>query len=134
MSAQGVRWLGKRRVFDSESSVVMEDDVVDIIGDSDITLRTDEVEIIIDDEEETKEFTGQDTRRARRERRSTPVNEAYPLDLPADSLDLSDSDIPMAKPTENSTHGVCIGCGSRLVVGFDVSTTKCPVCGSRVDL
>tara|TARA_B100000945_G_C20193944_1_gene508217 strand:- start:44 stop:772 length:729 start_codon:yes stop_codon:yes gene_type:complete len=135
MSAQGVRWLGKRRAFDSESSVVMEDDVVDIIGDSDITLRTDEVEIIIDDEEETKEFTGQDTRRARRERRrSTPVNEAYPLDLPADSLDFSDSDIPMAKPTENSTHEVCIGCGSRFVVGFDVSTTKCPVCGSRVDL
>ncbi len=135
LSAQGVRWLGKRRAFDSESSVVMEDDVVDIIGDSDITLRTDEVEIITEDKEESKEFTGQDSRRARRKMRmSNSEDDAYSLELPLDSSDSNDSAIPIAESTGNSTQAECVGCGSRFVVSFDVSTTKCPICGSRVDL
>ena len=135
VSAQGVRWMGKRRSFDSESSVVMEDDVVDIIGDSDITLRTDEIEVITEDEDESKEFTGQDSRRARRERRiSNSEDGVDSLELPVDSSEFSDLDVSMAKPMGNSAKAECVGCGSRFVVSFEVSTTRCPVCGSRVDL
>ena len=64
----------------------------------------------------------------------TPKNEVDPLELPVDSSEFSDLDVPMAKPMENSTQAECVGCGSRFVVSFEVSTTKCPVCGSRVDL
>ena len=119
LSAQGVSWIGKRRALDSESSVVMEDDVVDIVGDSDITLRTDEVEIITDHREESKEFTGPDIRRARRERRiSNPEEESYPSESPVDTSDFSDLDIPMAKSPENSRQAECRACGSRFVISL----------------
>ena len=48
LSAQGLRWIGNRRSMDKESSVIMEDDVVDIVGQTDISIGIDEVEIIDD--------------------------------------------------------------------------------------
>ena len=65
---------------------------------------------------------------------SNSEDDAYPLELPLDSSDFNGSAIPIAESTGNSTQAECIGCGSRFVVSFDVSTTKCPICGSRVDL
>ena len=135
LSGQGMRWMNKRRALDRESSVVMEDDVVDMIGDSDIRVGLDEVEIANHEPQESGEISGQDSRRARRERRTSegqegPISE---LSLPSPLEDEVGEPIPPLAIAE-SAQVACLECGSRFQADSGVSAAKCPVCGSRVNL
>ena len=134
LSAQGVRWMGRRGSIDKDSSVVMEDDVVDLVGETDLSIASDEVEIVRD-EEDVPPLSGRDSRRARREKRGyednavleneeiETIDAAFEIPIPAS---------PMA--TQNAGQVNCPGCGSRFAREPGVMSTRCPVCGSKIDL
>ncbi|MBR79371.1 MAG: hypothetical protein CMA88_01095 [Euryarchaeota archaeon] len=136
LSAQGLRWVGNRRSMDKESNVIMEDDVVDIVGQADISIGVDEVEIIdggVSEEEDGS--SGFESRKARRARRGAKPDSTSPIVHPL-------PDAAVSNPSESPTPILgtiggevsCGGCGSRFVADTGVSSTKCPVCESRVDL
>ena len=136
LSAQGIRWIGKRRGIDDEAQVRMEDDIVDLVDDSDISVDANLVELVGPDSDEE---TGASARRGRREKRAE-----------SGSMTISDAEIvegevaspaPLAFPNvspEGEFGGgkstICTNCGGRFAAGEGVSATKCPVCGERVDL
>jgi hypothetical protein len=133
LSAQGVRWVGRKGSIDKEASVVMEDDVVDLIDESDFSIGSDEVEIVDEDPGGIEE-SGRKSRRARRDRRNS-----------ANAL-VSDSTGPVTNaeletPTPNTLIAnpvggqvPCFGCGSRFATEPGVMSMKCPVCGSIIEL
>ena len=53
LSAQGFRWIGRKRSIDTGSNVIMEDDVVDLVEESDLAVGVDLVEIVDTDEAES---------------------------------------------------------------------------------
>ena len=134
LSAQGVRWMGRRGSVDKEANVVMEDDVVDIVRETDLSVGVEEVEIVQDSDEEVVE-SGRDSRRARRDRRNSgedvlPGQEESGVIQPV--LDIPMPDSPMA-PTI-SGQIACPGCGSRFTAEPGAKSMKCPICGAGIGL
>ena len=136
LSAQGIRWIGKRRAIDDGTQVRMEDDIVDLVDDSDISVDANLVELV---ESSSEQDTGASARRGRREKRaesgSMPISDAEILEgevVSPDKLPFPDnapgSQFVGGKPT------ICANCGGRFSAGEGVVATKCPVCGERVDL
>ena len=135
LSAQGVRWVGRRGSIDKNASVVMEDDVVDLVGETDLPVGSDEVEIVQDDSNDDIAVSGRDSRRARRDRRNS--EEGGLLDTTGSGtiepvLEIQMPDSPMAPPIAGQV--TCPGCKSRFATEPGVMSMKCPVCGSKIDL
>jgi len=136
LSAQGLRWVGRRRAIEDDNAVLLEDDVVDLIDSSDLSVSSEDVELVRPLEPE-QDSLGAEGRRARRERRS----EAGPV---ADSPDLEEMDVkppPVMSaemvgtaPASVSRPAVCSSCGGRFVVSTKLSSTRCPICRERVHL
>ena len=126
--------MGRRGSIDKDASVVMEDDVVDLVGETDLSIASDEVEIVRG-EEDMLPLSGRDSRRARREKRGyedkavleneeiETIDAAFEIPIPAS---------PMA--SQNAAQVNCPGCGSRFAREPGVMSTRCPVCGSKIDL
>jgi subtilisin family serine protease len=133
LSAQGVRWVGRKGSIDKEASVVMEDDVVDLVDETDFSIGSDDVEIV-DEAPEGVEESGRKSRRARRDSRNSadalvsdstdPVTNA--------ELEIPTPNAPIVNPVGGQVP--CFGCGSRFVTEPGVISTKCPVCGSIIEL
>jgi len=136
LSAQGIRWAGKRRSLDDDSSVIMEDDVVDIVRDSDLAVGVDEVEIVDGPPSPDEgDGSGIQSRRDRRARRSSEPEIASETDeSPIEEPLLGLPEISPSPPSSIGGQVSCFGCGSKFVADAGVSSAKCPVCGSRVDL
>ena len=136
LSAQGLRWIGNRRSMDKESSVIMEDDVVDIVGQTDISIGIDEVEIIDDGVTEDGDLgSGFESRKARRARRGEKPDSTSSIgEPPLEASEPEPSEYLSPMPGMIGGQVSCSGCGSRFVADAGVSSAKCPVCGSRVDL
>jgi len=135
LSAQGVRWVGRRGSIDKDASVVMEDDVVDLVGGNDLSIGSDEIEIVQDDSNDDTAVSGRDSRRARRDRRN--YEEDGLLDTAGSGaiepvLEIQMPDYPMAPPISGQV--TCPGCKSRFATEPGVMSMKCPVCGSKIDL
>jgi hypothetical protein len=131
LSAQGVRWVGRRGSIDKNASVVMEDDVVDLVGETDISIGSDEVEMVHDSEDIP--VSGRDSRIARRGRRnsegSTEPKETETIE--------SEFEVTIAGPSMMPPligHVLCPGCGSRFATEAGIKSMKCPVCESKVDI
>ncbi len=134
MSVQGIRWAGRRRVGEDDSNVMMEDDVVDLVGDSDLSVGLDEVEMVENESEESSgDYSeGAEGRRARRERRTLKAEETGGREIQIDSQEIT-------RPEENlnplqipGSRLVCSSCGSRIVTDSSLTSTKCPICDSKV--
>ncbi len=136
LSAQGLRWVGRRRAIEDDDAVLMEDDVVDLIDDSDLSISSGDVELVRPPEPE-QDSIGAEERRARRERRSEsePVADAPALEdlgtkpppaLPAEMLGPASASV--------SRPAVCSNCGGRFVASTKLSSTRCPICEERVPL
>ena len=133
LSAQGVRWVGRKGSIDKEASVVMEDDVVDLIDETDFSIGSDDVEIVDEDLGRIEE-SGRKSRRARRDRRNSadalvsdstgPVTNA--------ELEIPTPNAPIANPVGGQVP--CFGCGSKFATEPGVISMKCPVCGSIIEL
>ena len=134
LSAQGVRWVGRRGSIDKDVSVVMEDDVVDLVGEADLSIGSDEVEIV-HEEDDVTDLSGRDSRRARREKRSS---EGVELQGVEDSstietvLEIPIPDSPLMPPVAGQV--TCQGCQSRFATEPGTISMKCPVCGTKIGL
>jgi hypothetical protein len=135
LSAQGARWVGRRGSIDKDASVVMEDDVVDLVRGTDLSIGSDEIEVVQDDSNDHTAVSGRDSRRARRNRRNS---EEDGLPDTAGSvaiepeLEIQMPDYPMAPPISGQV--TCPGCESRFATEPGVMSMKCPVCGSKIGL
>ena len=136
LSAQGIRWIGKRRAIDDGTQVRMEDDIVDLVDDSDISVDANLVELV---ESSSEQDTGASARRGRREKRaesgSMPISDAEILEGEVVSPDkLPFPDIAPGSQFVGGKPTICANCGGRFSAGEGVVATKCPVCGERVAL
>jgi len=137
LSARAVRWMRGRRRTEASGSVLLEEDVVDVIDEDDIAVTTSEA-----DDAQIVELVdineGAGERRERRELRSSVATapEALPP-LPApetsaahEALPEGESAPPELPPLNRPV--MCPLCSSRFEVPADVKTTKCPVCDERI--
>tara|TARA_B100000959_G_scaffold287484_1_gene372734 strand:- start:14079 stop:15302 length:1224 start_codon:yes stop_codon:yes gene_type:complete len=134
LSAQGVRWVGRKRLVDESESVLMEEDVVDLIEQTDLAVGSNEVEVVVSDEPES-ELSGSAGRRARRESRigteeggsEGPVEMEAVKPIPSIPTKL---DPPSAD--QASRPVVCVNCGGRFVLSSSLTSTRCPICDEKV--
>lgn len=136
LSAQGLRWASRRRAIEDEDAVLMEDDVIDLIGGSDLSIDSNEVEIV--DSLEVTNPTGADERRARRARRGDS-DSVYEPSLSEEISTKPLPEIPAQMAAVLNTGSVsrpvvCGNCDSRFVVSSELAFTRCPVCEERVNL
>lgn len=132
LSAQGIRWIGRRGAIDKDSSVMMEDDVVDLIGDNDLSVGSDEVEIV-DDEDRVKSGTGRSSRIERRERRKSAEG-SDPVEREPVEIGLAVPNPPSVMNNQITGQISCSVCGSKVILESGVSSMKCPICESRIEL
>jgi hypothetical protein len=136
LSAQGIRWVSRSRRVDSETEVLMEEDIVDIVEEADIAVDSRVVELIGTEEDE---LSGAPGRRARRERRADGGEDPI---VNTEVVEPGTKNLPHTLPLEmtgggeedGSSIAICTGCGGRFAIEIGVSSTKCPVCGERVNL
>tara|TARA_B100000579_G_scaffold83014_1_gene64738 strand:- start:188 stop:1822 length:1635 start_codon:yes stop_codon:yes gene_type:complete len=136
LSAQGFRWIGRKRSIDAGSNVIMEDDVVDLVEESDLAVGVDLVEIVDADEMEG-EVGGRHSRKARRARRNAedPQDETTSegfLVEPSETGDTAVISVP--EMTHAGFQISCPNCQSRVITEPGVSSAKCPICDSKIDL
>ena len=145
MSGRAIRWMGGRRRKQAEGIVMLEDDVVDVIDEDDLTVKTIDTSSIVEVVEADAEKTS--PRRDRRQMRAinAEMNEipppipgmiqpttnqgriAEPLPPIGEAPALPELP-PMNKPV------ICPECGSRFDVAFELKMTRCPICAARIDL
>ena len=134
LSAQGFRWIGRKRSIDTGSNVIMEDDVVDLVEESDLAVGVDLVEIVDTDEAESKEG-GRSDRMARRARRnaedSHDENTEESLMEPSEAGEVTV--MPVPEMTQSGFQISCPNCRSRVITEPGVSTAKCPICDKKID-
>ena len=134
LSAQGIRWVGKRSSIDKDSSVMMEDDVVDLLDEADLSIGSDEVEII-NDETGEEGGNGSKNRKERRERRKA----AEAVEGSEVGGTILDIEAPPPGPSAQVVNPVsgqtsCFDCGSRVVLEPGVTTMRCPICEAKIEL
>ena len=145
MSGRAIRWMGGRRRKRAEGIVMLEDDVVDVIDEDDLTVKTIDTSSIVEVVETDAEKTS--PRQDRRQMRAinAEMNEipppipgmiqpttnqgkiAEPLPPIGEAPALPELP-PMNKPV------ICPECGSRFDVAFELKMTRCPICAVRIDL
>ena len=137
LSARAVRWMRSRRRTEASGSVLLEEDVVDVIDEDDIAVTASEA-----DDAQIVELVdineGAGERRERREfRRSVATApEALPP-LPAPETSAAHEALPEGAPTPPELPPLnrpvmCPRCSSRFEAPAGVKTTKCPVCDERI--
>jgi len=136
LSARGIRWMRGRRSVEASGSVLLEEDVVDVVDETDIAVRTSEdegsnlVELVELDE-------GAELRRGRRRRRSQTVPVTEMPTMPAPSSEPSaDATMTTPDPPELQLNKpvVCSGCVCSFEAPLDVQVARCPVCGENIVL
>jgi hypothetical protein len=136
LSARGIRWMRGRRNFQAMGTVLLEEDVVDVVDDTDIAVKTseeDDVQLV----ELVEVNEGAEGRRGRRQNREqiTDVPELPPMPIPPPE---PDDKIPEAAylPPELQLNKpiICPECDSRFEAPLDIQATRCPVCGDNIVL
>ena len=145
LSGRAIRWMGGRRRTRAEGVVMLEDDVVDVIDEDDITVEAIDTSSIVEIVEEDSDSGS--SRRERRQRRADvaemaemappmpgmipppPAEGAIAQPLPPMGETPA---LPGLPPLNRSV--VCPDCASRFEVGMDLKMTRCPICALRIDL
>ena len=136
LSARGIRWMRGRRNFQAAGTVLLEEDVVDVVDDTDIAVKTseeDDVQLV----ELVEVNEGAEGRRGRRQNRGqiADVLELPPMPIPTPEPDVKipeeasrPPDLQLNKPI------ICPECDSRFEAPLDIQAAKCPVCGENIAL
>ena len=135
LSAQGFRWIGRKRSIDAGSNVIMEDDVVDLVEESDLEVGVDLVEIVDSDDAGSGE-NGRISRMARRARRNAEnshdeIAEGF-LVKPSEADDVTV--MPVPEMANSGFQISCPKCQSKVITEPGVSSAKCPICDTKIDL
>lgn len=134
LSAQGVRWAGRKRLVDESESVLMEEDVVDLIEQTDLAVESNEVEVVVSDEPES-ELSGSAGRRARRESRieTEEGGSEGPVEMEAvEPIPSIPTKLDPPSADQASRPVVCVNCGGRFVLSSSLTSTRCPICDEKV--
>ncbi len=136
LSAQGFRWIGRKRSVDSSSSVIMEDDVVDIVEESDLKVDVDFVEIIDSEGGSGSMEGGTNSRKARRAKRISEDRQSEDSGgVQIGHSDVEDvTEIPVPEMTPSGFQISCPNCQSRVITEPGVGSAKCPICDSKIAL
>ena len=123
---------------------MLEEDVVDVILETDISVSSSEVELVEEEEEEEASLgEGASERKRRREgrARSAHAESLPPLPPPAITPPPAGMPIPEGSPKTDfppplqmNRSVLCDSCGGRFEVSSGLKMTKCPVCDERIDL
>ncbi len=140
MSARAVRWINSRRKTAAPGVVMLEDDFVDVILESDISISSSEVELV--EEEEVPQSEGASERKRRREVRARPDQPSHLPPMPIPSIpppEIMPSEIisetpELPPPVQMNRSVLCHSCEGRFEVPGNLKMTKCPVCDERIDL
>jgi len=139
MSARAVRWVNSRRKTAAPGIVMLEEDFVDVILESDISVSSSEVELV---EEEVPQSEGTSERKRRRESRARPDQPGDLPSMPIPSIpppDIVPSEIisrspELPPPIQMNRNVLCHSCEGRFEVPGNLKMTKCPVCDERIEL
>ena len=130
LSAQGVKWAGERRRKKASGLVLLEDDLVEIIDDNDISIQNNEVELIESVIDNDSRNNKTNNRRERRASISENIEEtqAYEVNIS------NEKNIEEKKELVINRQIICPTCNARFEALLRVSSMKCPVCEDRIDL
>ena len=137
LSARGIRWMRGRRKVEASGTVLLEEDVVDVVDDADIAVKTsveDDVNLV-ELVEVNEEFEGRRSRRRKRiqmaaetpELPTTPPRPPEP-DAEAPEAPFSPPELQLNRPV------VCSECDSKFEAPLDIRAARCPVCGENIAL
>ena len=139
MSTRALRWASggsRKRVT---GTVILEEDVVDVIEETDIPIKSSDVELV--EETTISETQASTERRKRREYRSMSGSSLGNIPEIGDGSGYSPP-IPMhvppsplpAPPSGINRRVMCKSCNAIFEVESGLSRSKCPVCGERIEL
>ena len=138
MATRAVQWASGKSRRRVTATVILEEDVVDVIEETDIPIKSSDVELV--EEIMTPETRGSSERRKRREYRSTG---SALTNLPEieDSVSYSPPipmhipPVPLPVPPGNLNRRVtCHNCNCMFEVETGLTRARCPVCGKRIEL
>ena len=138
MATRAVRWASGKSRRRVTGTVILEEDVVDVIEETDIPVKSSDVELV--EEIMTPETQASSERRKRREYRSTGSRLANLPEI-EDSVSYSPP-IPMhtppmplpVPPGSMNRRVACNNCDSIFEVEAGLTRAKCPVCGEKIEL
>ncbi len=124
LSARGLRWVRRNRGVAS-GMVMLEDDVVDVVDDSDIRVVA---EVNTDDSEEVEVVEEIAI--------PTPKPEMKPPILPLPDAPKVEDQLPpdVPAPPPLNMPVICPKCSSRFEIAMGNSSANCPVCDERIVL
>ena len=139
MATRALRWASggsRKRVT---GTVILEEDVVDVIEETDIPIKSSDVELV--EETTISETQASTERRKRREYRSMSMPSLGNIPEIGDGSGYSPP-IPMhappsplpAPPSGINRRVMCKSCNAIFEVESGLSRSKCPVCGERIEL
>ena len=136
MSTRAIRWASGRTGKRITGVVILEEDVVDVIVETDISISSSEVELV---EEQKTDSRNVAERRRRREYRSS--NLASPLPELGGSGEFAipvpkhSPPLPPPLPLAGANIGVsCQSCSSIFEIELGLKKFSCPVCGEKIKL
>ena len=139
MATRALRWASggsRKRVT---GTVILEEDVVDVIEETDIPIKSSDVELV--EETTISETQASTERRKRREYRSMSGSSLGNIPEIGDGSGYSPP-IPMhvppsplpVPPSGTNRRVICKSCNAIFEVESGLSRSKCPVCGERIEL
>ena len=145
LSGRAIRFMGGGRRVRAEGTLLLEEDVVEVIDDDDIPVTAVDTSSIVELVETGPESDAGGQRRQRRERRAavadateigalpsipqSPESATVPAELPP-----LDEGMPMPPGMPMLNRPVmCPECSSRFEVAADLTMTRCPICALRID-
>jgi hypothetical protein len=135
MSTRAIRWASGRTGKKVTGVVILEEDVVDVIVETDIAVSSSDVELV---EESSSDSQNASERRRRREYRSS--NSANSLPEIDDSREFA-IPIPMhsTPPPPSALNSAniritCHSCSAIFEIELGLKKLSCPVCGEKIKL
>ena len=124
LSARGLRWVRRNR-GEAPGVVMLEEDVVDVVDDSDIKVVA-----------ETRPEDSEEVELVEEAVVLTPPQEVVPpsLTIPEIPVPESEAQSDMPSPPALNVPIICPNCSSRFEIAMGNSSTNCPVCDERIVL
>ncbi len=137
LSARGIRWMRGRRKVEASGTVLLEEDVVDVVDDADIAVKTgaeDDVNLV-ELVEVNEEFEGRRSRRRKRIQMATEAPELPSTPTLPSEHDAEVPEVPFSPPELQLNRPViCSECNSKFEAPLDIRAARCPVCGENIAL
>ena len=135
LSAQGMRWHRKRRAVEDSKSVLLEENVVDLIEKTDLAISSNEVELIEPTALDGEINEIKQTRISRRVKRNeVPDDQKIHLNDDLQKVDASNILDMEEKKNAPNISIICESCGSKFSISVGIKSTKCPICDNRISM